>query len=49
MTVPIWKKETEKTGVLTAASSVKEVLQAARVRVKLDDTSERTAGWKFNF
>ncbi|CAF2323611.1 unnamed protein product [Brassica napus] len=29
VTVPIWKKETEKTGVLTAASSVKEVLQAA--------------------
>ncbi|KAF3561428.1 hypothetical protein DY000_02016688 [Brassica cretica] len=27
--VPIWKKETEKTGVLSAASSVKEVLQAA--------------------
>ncbi|CAN6868989.1 unnamed protein product [Brassica oleracea] len=47
--VPIWKKETEKTGVLSAASSVKEVLQAAGVRAKLDDTSERTAGWKFNF
>lgn len=47
--VPIWKKDTEKTEVLSAASSVKEVLQTAGVRVKLDDTTERTAGWKFNF
>lgn len=47
--VPIWKKDTEKTQVLSAASSVKEVLQTAGVRVKLDDTTERTAGWKFNF
>ncbi|CAN7039357.1 hypothetical protein IGI04_005734 [Brassica rapa subsp. trilocularis] len=47
--VPIWKKDSEKTEVLNAASSVKEVLQTAGVRVKLDDTTERTAGWKFNF
>ncbi|CAF2378947.1 unnamed protein product [Brassica napus] len=47
--VPIWKKDTEKAEVLSAASSVKEVLQTAGVRVKLDDTTERTAGWKFNF
>ena len=49
MIVPIWKKDSEKTEVLNAASSVKEVLQTAGVRVKLDDTTERTAGWKFNF
>ncbi|ESQ43268.1 hypothetical protein EUTSA_v10013193mg [Eutrema salsugineum] len=47
--VPIWKKDTEKTGVLSAASSVKEVLQTAGVRVKLDDTEQQTAGWKFNY
>ncbi|KAF2600838.1 hypothetical protein Bca4012_049197 [Brassica carinata] len=47
--VPIWKKDSEKTEVLSAASSVKEVLQTAGVRVKLDETTERTAGWKFNF
>lgn len=47
--VPIWKKDTEKTGVLSAASSVKEALQTAGVRVKLDDTDQRTPGWKFNF
>ncbi|VVB15713.1 unnamed protein product [Arabis nemorensis] len=47
--VPIWKKDSEKTEVLSAASSVKEVLQTAGVRVKLDDTEQRTPGWKFNF
>ncbi|CAH8279383.1 unnamed protein product [Arabidopsis lyrata] len=47
--VPIWKKDTEKSGVLCAASSVKEALQTAGVRVKLDDTDQRTPGWKFNF
>ncbi|EOA13168.1 hypothetical protein CARUB_v10026191mg [Capsella rubella] len=47
--VPIWKKDNEKTGVLSAASSVKEALQTAGVRVKLDDTDQRTPGWKFNF
>ncbi|XP_010444963.1 PREDICTED: proline--tRNA ligase, chloroplastic/mitochondrial [Camelina sativa] len=47
--VPIWKKENEKTGVLSAASSVKEALHTAGFRVKLDDTDQRTPGWKFNF
>ncbi|KAG6742195.1 hypothetical protein POTOM_055485 [Populus tomentosa] len=47
--VPIWKKEDEKTGVLNAASSVKKVLQSAGIKVKLDDTDQRTPGWKFNF
>ncbi|CAN1832039.1 Proline--tRNA ligase, chloroplastic/mitochondrial [Linum perenne] len=47
--VPIWKKDDEKAGVLNAASSVKEVLQSAGVKVKFDDTDTRTPGWKFNF
>ncbi|KAJ6421206.1 hypothetical protein OIU84_028560 [Salix udensis] len=47
--VPIWKKEDEKTGVLNAASSVKNILQSAGIKVKLDDTDQRTPGWKFNF
>ncbi|XP_059312328.1 proline--tRNA ligase, chloroplastic/mitochondrial-like isoform X1 [Lycium ferocissimum] len=47
--VPIWKKDNEKTGVLTASSSVKETLQAAGIKVKIDDTDQRTPGWKFNF
>lgn len=47
--VPIWKKDSEKQGVLNVASSVKEVLQSAGTRVKLDDSDQRTPGWKFNF
>ncbi|GMI99630.1 PROLYL-TRNA SYNTHETASE 1, OVULE ABORTION 6, prolyl-tRNA synthetase organellar [Hibiscus trionum] len=47
--VPIWKKVDEKTGVLDAASSVAETLKTAGLKVKLDDTDQRTPGWKFNF
>ncbi|KAK8478537.1 hypothetical protein V6N13_046600 [Hibiscus sabdariffa] len=47
--VPIWKKVDEKTGVLDAAKSVAEALKAAGLKVKLDDTDQRTPGWKFNF
>ncbi|CAL1404890.1 unnamed protein product [Linum trigynum] len=47
--VPIWKKDDEKAGVLNAASSVKEALHSAGVKVKLDDSDMRTPGWKFNF
>lgn len=47
--VPIWKKDDEKTGVLDAALSVKDVLQVAGVKVKIDDSDQRTPGWKFNF
>ncbi|XP_057724678.1 proline--tRNA ligase, chloroplastic/mitochondrial-like [Arachis stenosperma] len=47
--VPIWKKDEEKVAVLNAASSVKEVLRTAGIKVKLDDSEQRTPGWKFNF
>ncbi|KAK6117645.1 hypothetical protein DH2020_048607 [Rehmannia glutinosa] len=47
--VPIWKKADERAEVLDAASSVKETLQAAGVKVKIDDSEQRTPGWKFNF
>ncbi|GMN44555.1 hypothetical protein TIFTF001_013754 [Ficus carica] len=47
--VPIWKKDGERAGVLSAASSVKEVLQTAGIKVKLDDSEQRTPGWKFNY
>lgn len=47
--VPIWKKDNEKAGVLTASSSVKESLQAAGIKVKIDDSDQRTPGWKFNY
>lgn len=47
--VPIWKKPDEETGVLNATLSVKDVLQSAGVKVKIDDSDQRTPGWKFNF
>ncbi|KAM6587511.1 hypothetical protein CsatA_010116 [Cannabis sativa] len=47
--VPIWKSDTDRQGVISAASSVKEVLRIAGIRVKLDDTEQKTPGWKFNF
>lgn len=47
--VPIWKKDDEKTGVFNAASFVREVLKTVGIKVKIDDTDQRTPGWKFNF
>ncbi|VFQ99779.1 unnamed protein product [Cuscuta campestris] len=47
--IPIWKKDDEKTGVLTTASSVKEILQSAGIKVKIDGSEQKTPGWKFNF
>ncbi|RWW38675.1 hypothetical protein BHE74_00056079 [Ensete ventricosum] len=34
---------------MNAVSSLKEVLHKAEIRVKIDDTEQRTPGWKFNF
>ncbi|CAB4301902.1 unnamed protein product [Prunus armeniaca] len=47
--IPIWKKDDDRAGVLNAASSVKEALQAAGIKVKLDESDQRSPGWKFNF
>ncbi|XP_038878181.1 proline--tRNA ligase, chloroplastic/mitochondrial [Benincasa hispida] len=47
--IPIWKKDGDKVEVLSAASSVKESLQTAGIKVKLDESEQRTPGWKFNF
>ncbi|KAL1822774.1 hypothetical protein ACET3Z_009552 [Daucus carota] len=47
--IPIWKKTDEKTGVLGAALSVKESLHTAGIRVKIDESDQKTPGWKFNF
>ncbi|PQQ20620.1 proline--tRNA ligase chloroplastic/mitochondrial [Prunus yedoensis var. nudiflora] len=47
--IPIWKKDDDRAGVLNAASSVKEALRAAGIKVKLDDSDQRSPGWKFNF
>ncbi|KAF5198307.1 Proline--trna ligase [Thalictrum thalictroides] len=47
--VPIWKKSEEKVNVLEAAVSVEKVLKTSGIKVKLDDSEQRTPGWKFNF
>ncbi|XAR69444.1 Proline--tRNA ligase [Bertholletia excelsa] len=47
--VPIWKKEDEKLGVLNVALSVREILKSAGIKVKIDDSEQRTPGWKYNF
>lgn len=47
--VPIVKQVDSKSDVLNAASSVKGTLQAAGIRVKVDDSEQRTPGWKYNF
>ncbi|BAU02272.1 proline--tRNA ligase, chloroplastic/mitochondrial [Vigna umbellata] len=47
--VPIWKKDEEKAAVLNAALTVKDVLLKSGIKVKLDDSDQRTPGWKFNF
>jgi prolyl-tRNA synthetase len=45
--VPIWQEET-KEDVLAYAEGIAEELEAAGVRVELDDRDERNPGFKFN-
>ncbi|URE14222.1 hypothetical protein MUK42_10412 [Musa troglodytarum] len=40
----IWKTADDKMGTL-----LKEVLHKAGVKIKVDDSEQRTSGWKFNF
>jgi len=46
--VPIWRKDAERSIVLTSAGQVAGALKDAGVRVKLDDRDEVNAGFKFN-
>ncbi|KAM0943582.1 putative proline--tRNA ligase [Dioscorea sansibarensis] len=47
--VPIWKTEDDKAGVLKATLSVETILKTAGIKVKVDDSEQRTPGWKYNF
>ncbi|KAH9305273.1 hypothetical protein KI387_009677, partial [Taxus chinensis] len=47
--VPIWKKSDEKKGILEVASILEKMLRDADIRVKLDESDQKTPGWKFNF
>ncbi len=46
--VPIWRKDDEKAGVMSAVDRVAVDLKKAGVRVKVDTSEHKTAGWKFN-
>lgn len=46
--VPIIKKEADQAGVLQAVESLHAAAQQAGLRCKLDASTERTPGWKFN-
>lgn len=47
--VPIWKAADDRIGVMAAVDSLQNVLKAAGIKVKVDDSEQRTPGWKFNF
>lgn len=46
--VPISQKNKDKGSVAAAAADIVRVLKAAGVRVKLDDDTRNSPGWKFN-
>lgn len=46
--VPIYKKEAEKTAVLATTARLKAELEAAGIRVHVDDRENLTPGYKFN-
>jgi prolyl-tRNA synthetase len=46
--VPIYKKEAEKTAVLSATARIKAELEAAGIRVHVDERENLTPGYKFN-
>ncbi len=46
--VPIYRKETEQSVVLTAAETIRQTLAAAGVRVKMDGRDNLSPGYKFN-
>ena len=46
--VPIFKNDTEKTGVMQAADKIFTDLKAAGIRLKMDDRDNVSSGFKFN-
>ncbi len=47
--VPIWKKAAEKESVLPVARGLAARLKEDGLRVEVDDTDNKTPGWKFNY
>lgn len=46
--MPIVKKDADSEAVMAAVKGLEAALKAAGVRVKLDASTDRTPGWKFN-
>jgi prolyl-tRNA synthetase len=46
--VPIWRADDQKATVLEAVDRAAAILKSAGIRVKVDASDARTAGWKFN-
>jgi len=46
--VPIWRKDEEKAAVLEAVDRISAMLKGAGIRVKVDASETKSAGWKFN-
>ena len=47
--VPVVPKPKERDAVLAQTAGMHDALQAAGVRVKVDDSEGRSPGWKFNY
>jgi prolyl-tRNA synthetase len=46
--IPIWRADDQKASVLEAANRVASTLKAAGIRIKVDASDGKSAGWKFN-
>jgi prolyl-tRNA synthetase len=46
--IPIYFKDAQRDGVVSAAKKVLSELSAAGVRAEIDERSDKTPGWKFN-
>jgi prolyl-tRNA synthetase len=46
--IPIWRADDQKPGVLEAVNRIAATLKAAGIRIKVDASDAKTAGWKFN-
>lgn len=46
--VPIWRKDEEKADVLAAVDRISAMLKEAGVRIRVDASEAKSAGWKFN-
>lgn len=46
--IPIWRADDQKAVVLEAVNRIAATLKAAGIRIKVDASDAKTAGWKFN-